>query len=226
MKTIIHIGQHKTATTSIQSYLAQDRKHLSVQGLYVPIDLAGFKSPSHFILNVYALKKDRMSSMKEKFLMHSEELLKTLFNHLQEDIKRHYERAKNQGCNTVIWSNEGLYLLNSVNEYTKLINLFSEYSTSVECICCFRELLSYRHSYMKQLEKQGINFSENYDSYRYVKPDSWLFDYERKKKLLNDTFERVITFDYNPEDNLKEFLRMLGYDETRASSQGRLNVTN
>ena len=65
MKTIIHIGQHKTGTTSIQKFLQDNRTTLAENGVYVPSRLAGYSEPSHFILNVYALAEDRYSSRKK-----------------------------------------------------------------------------------------------------------------------------------------------------------------
>ncbi len=68
MKTVIHIGQHKTGTTSIQHYLQDNREALAQHGLYVPSEIAGYSNPSHFILNVYALAEERYSSMKEEII--------------------------------------------------------------------------------------------------------------------------------------------------------------
>lgn len=52
------------------------------------------------------------------------------------------------------------------------------------CVCCFREIESYRASYVEQLRKNGIALSDDKDSYRYFGAESWLFDYARKEKLL------------------------------------------
>ena len=68
MRTFVHVGQHKTATTSIQYFLRRNAEMLLKRGLYVPDKLAGFGNPSHFALNVYSLDRKRMSSMKEKLL--------------------------------------------------------------------------------------------------------------------------------------------------------------
>ena len=225
MKTIIHIGQHKTGTTSIQHYLKNNHDNLISEGLYVPVGLAGFDNPSHFILNLYALAENRMSSMKERFISKPSEFFDSLFTELKKDIREHYELAKEKGCDAVLWSNEGLYLLNSHCEYKKLFKLFNEYSSNVHCVCCFREVNSYRQSYITQLQKQGISKADDKDSYRYMEDDSWLFDYERKKQLLHDVFDTVVTFDYDENDNLSRFLGTLGYSTDHVHDQKRLNVT-
>ena len=225
MRTIIHVGQHKTGTTSIQNYLRNRRGDLAREGLYVPDSLMGSDNPSHFLLNVYALHKHRLSSRKEKLLATKPpEYFVGLEARLRNDISRHYQAAEQQGCKDVIWSNEGLYLLNSPEEYKRLFDLFAKHSSKIVCVCCFRDVESYRTSYMNQLMKQRISFSEDKDSYRYVKPDSWLFDYKRKEEILKRVFDEVVCFSYNKENNVKCFMEQIGYSATNADSI-RLNVS-
>ncbi len=225
MRTIIHIGQHKTGTTSIQHYLRENRAALATQGLYVPDKVASFDTPTHGILNVYALGKKRFSPAKEKLLASRTPLFFwSLEKKLKADIARHYQRAAEVGCKDVIWSNEGLYLLNSEAEYVKLTQLFSAYSSKMVVVCCFREADSFRISYIKQLEKNGFSFSQDKDSHRYVEPDSWLFDYGRKKKLLRESFDDSIFFSYDPNDMVGKFMSLLGYS-AKNSENFRLNVT-
>ncbi len=226
MKTIIHIGQHKTGTTSIQHYLQDNRKSLAQHGLYVPLKIVGYSTPSHFILNVYALSEDRYSSMKEKIIRDKGfGYLRKLETELKRDIKNIYNEALQKNCDRVIWSNEGLYLLNTEEEYKRLFNLFSEHSKEIEVVCCFRDVKSYRESYEKQLTKQNISLSDNPDSYRYLEPDSWLFDYERKKNLLSRVFDRCTYFPYYPKDNVSKFLEALQIDSV-GTIMYRLNETD
>ena len=83
---------------------------------------------------------------------------------------------------------------------------------------------SYKQSYAKQLLKQGIMPSKNKDSYRYLEDDSWLFDYPAKLKMLNNVFEETISFSYNREHNVTEFLDRIGYPSS-CPIDLRLNVT-
>ncbi|MCG2585208.1 hypothetical protein [Massilia sp. TS11] len=225
VRTIIHIGQHKTGTTSIQHFLQHNKAKLASAGLYVPESIAGHYDPSHYILNVYALNENRYSPMKEHL---SKTMPKEFFQGLRAqilaDIHRHYMQAESLGCKDVIWSNEGLYLLNSTEEYKRLRDLFSPYSSEIECVCCFRELASYKRSYAQHLTKLGLTPSEDTDSYRYLASDSWLFDYAGKEQLLEKVFDRVISFPYNPEDNVKSFMDQIGYPVDDTASI-RLNVS-
>lgn len=225
MKTVIHIGQHKTGTTSIQKYLRDKRRSLAKTGLYVPSGVAGYNHPNHFILNVYALADNRYSSMKEKTIAErGRHYLSELETDLKKDIEEIYKDALGSKCDRVLWSNEGLYLLNTAIEYNRLKSLFSEYSTEIEVVCCFRDVESYRESYIKQLSKQGISLSNDPDSYRYVEPDSWLFDYQRKRDLLSEVFDRRTYFSYDPNDNVKAFMETIGFDAIDTGNY-RFNVT-
>ncbi len=225
MKTIIHIGQHKTGTTSIQKFLQDSRESLLKMGLYVPSSIAGHTNPHHYILNVYALAEDRYSSAKEQVIeMKGKQYLCGLETELKKDIKQIYEDALRNKCNKMIWSSEGLYLLNSVTEYKRLISLFSEYSTEIEVVCCFRDVKSLRESYIKQLYKRKIPLSNNPDSYCYTEPDSWLFDDKRKRELLSEVFDKCTFISYDPNDNVKKFMETLGFKAT-GSENYRLNVS-
>jgi len=225
MRTIIHIGTHKTGTTSIQHYLRDKKSLLKEKGLYVPSEIAGFSDPSHFILNVYSLADNRSSPMKDIFIATKEhDLFLGLEKRLGEDVERHYKQAIEQGCSDVIWSNEGLYLLNSNAEYQRLIALFSQYSSEVVVVCCFREVESYRNSYIKQLADQNIPLSKDKDSYRYVNTDSWLFDYERKKCLLRESFDNYYFYPYCSNNNVAKFMSVIGY-QVSVAPKYRLNVT-
>jgi hypothetical protein len=226
MRTILHIGQHKTGTTSLQHYLKNNREKLRQKGLYVPDNLAGITHPSHYILNVYALDSKRSSPMKEVMLNHQKsDYFDYLEQHLTASIKQHYTQAYDSNCSDIIWTNEGLYLLNSVTEYKKLQQLFQNETDEMLCICCFRDKISFRRSYMAQLKKQGLSFSQKEDSYCYIEPTSWLFNYERKKALLEQTFKNNLYIDYTPDDMVSTFMQAIGYDVLNTHTE-RLNITS
>ncbi len=226
MKTIIHIGQHKTGTTSIQHYLQSHRSALSDSGLYVPNVLLGYGNPSHFLLNVYALDEQRDSTAKIMLKETVEEdFFTTLPDLLRTDIRRHYQLASETNCSEILWTNEGLYLLNSLEEYKRLRQLFEEFSDEIICVCCLRDRDSYRESFKTQLTGLGIPLSDNPDSYRYLEDDSWLFDYDRKIQLLAQVFDEVIIMPYDPVDMVATFMEKIGYKTEGDTSSLRLNTT-
>ena len=225
MHTLIHVGQHKTGTTSIQRYLQDKRTELIERGLYVPDVLAGSSNPSHFMLNVYALEGQRSSPKKDRILSeHGKDYVNALAEQVRQDVRIHYQNASVLGCKDVLWTNEGLYLLKSPGEHLRLRELFEGFSSLISAVCCFRDVDSFRDSYVAQLRKQKVAFSDDRDSYRYVKDDSWLFDYEGKKQALESAFGRTIFFRYDRSDMVRTFMREIGYPIADGADY-RLNVT-
>lgn len=210
MKTIFHIGQHKTATTSIQRYLAHHRVSMKTKGIYFPLPFNSGRNSNHFQLNLYALNDSRFSPKKELLLQKDSSAVTKIRSELPEKIERVYEDAEKHGCETVLWSNEGLYLLNSEEEYERLLRLVRQYSKQVTAACCFRNPEEFLASYTKELLKNKLQAEPTeLDSYRYVEPDSWLVDYARKKVLLEQVFDSCIFWEYDPKDNVRSFLHNL-----------------
>jgi hypothetical protein len=227
MKTIIHVGHHKTATTSIQHYLSQQQQSLIDQGLYFPNTLLGRAMSSHYPLNIYALNPERSSPMKDSLLKQQPDYdFAALNRQLEAEVAEHYQKARDAHCDTLLWSNEGLFLLNSTQEYQRLIELVAPYSTEIICVCCWRDTASYRESYQQQLVKTGFSFSQERDSYRYVEADSWLFDTRRKQQLLLENFSNVLFMQYRPEQMVERFMGYIGYPIRAAQPPiARLNIT-
>lgn len=216
MKTIIHIGQHKTATTSIQNWLAESRDKLKKNGYWFPNNYQDDKLHSHYMLNVLCLDKNRLSHRKSKLLnqMDSVSYEKYLSGAINW-IEKEYSNAFISGCHTVVWSNEGLYLLNSIREYCQLLKLFDPYTKECKVVCCFRDKVSFLKSYSNQLKKSGFLPSDNKASFRYVKSDSWLIDYERKMLLIDEVFgSENVYFEYKKEGMISEFLKKVGIDSS------------
>lgn len=230
MKTFIHIGQPKTATTSIQSYMQTHRAVLAEHGIWVPSNkLAGSTELNHAVLNVYSLNKDNFSPAKERFFKHikddGQKFLDSLHTDLLNDIEKIYSDARHNMCDKVLWSSEPLYFQNSAAEYKRLIALFRKHSTEINVILCLRDIESFRTSLIHQLRSMGHFPSSDPDSFKYWKPDSWLFDYKRKKNLLADSFDNCLYFDYNPIDNLTPFFNTIGYNYPVHATNLRINIT-
>ena len=213
MRTIIHVGQHKTGTTSTQVYLHDNAKELLRQGVYFPRDLAGSDAVSHFPLNIYALDEGRMSDRKEVMLRdEGQEAIDRMRMLVPEDVRRHYEVASSKGADTVLWSNEGLYLCNSDTEYQRVIDLFRPYSSEIVAVCCFRDVESLKESLLKQYKRRGVEPGTDPNGDRYLGEGSWILDHDRKRTLLNTAFDQCIFFDYEPADNVKAFMAAIGYE--------------
>ena len=69
------------------------------------------------------------------------------------------------------------------------------------------------------------SLSDNPDSYRYLEPDSWLFDYTKKKAQLAKVFDKVLFLDYNRDDMVRVFMDSIGYPPGDDTTSLRLNPT-
>jgi len=206
LETIIHIGKHHTGTTSLQKYLFQQKHKLKQQKYFFTDNILNYKHTSHYILNIYALNKNRLSQMKRVVLKSKgREYLHELDEKLPLEIKKIYNKAKQEQCNKVLWSNEGLDLLNSKVEFEKLYNLFKPFSSKITVVCCFRDKEYYMHRWK-------------------LKPEDWRVDYDRKKRILSDVFDECLFFDYQKEGNIKAFLNLINL-QLNCSTELRLNVT-
>ncbi|MEE2825599.1 MAG: hypothetical protein VYE64_03115 [Planctomycetota bacterium] len=201
------------------------------RGIYVPLcnpnlELEYIKSPNHVELNVFSLAEGRFSVAKTNFNKSNAISWEGFRQGLVNDISLIYNDAKKQDCNTVLFSNEGLYLLNSEEEYLVLQGLFLKHTDSIKVLCCFRDVEDFQKSYKRQLFKMGFSASSKPDSFRYLEPDSWLFDYERKKRLVSSVFPDAVYWSYDSKDNVKAFLKLIGASDlqlkTRRLNQSRL----
>lgn len=210
METIVHIGQPKTGTTSIQQFLRDQKETLKRQGVFVPDRLLGFNNPSHFMLNVYSLEDHRRSPMKDQLLKKvGNEEVERLKSALPAEVEVIYAQAKKEACNRIIWTNEGLFLLNSLMEYKDLTGLFCPHSKRVHSVCVLRDKNSFLKSFQQELMHQDIATNNDIDSYTYLKEDSWLIDYDRKKALLSEAFDQAVFLAYDSTDIIKPFLQAL-----------------
>ena len=136
-------------------------------------------------------------------------------------MERVYEDAHNQNCKQIIWSNEGLYLFNSAEEYNRLKNLFQKLSKQIQIVCCFREIDSYKKSFFTQL-KGNVDYTDKNSSH-YFGEDSYLFDYDAKRKLLLECYDKCTFFDYDSTDNVKNFLTNTKLPECGKTTNLRYN---
>lgn len=224
MDVIIHIGQHKTGTTSFQHMLKEKRLELLKLGFYFPESLAGFAKPSHFVLNLCSLAAEHSSPMKDIMTKKGAWDPSALSQVLRDDLDKHYQLAVRSNCHTMIFTNEGLYLLQTAEEYQRLKRFF-DFAHKITCICTFRDKESFASSYKKQLVKQGIVFSSDKTHYSYVAEDSWLYDYDAKKELLDLCFDNTFFLKYCAENAIKNLLDAMKINLKVDDTTLRLNVT-
>lgn len=205
MRTIVHIGLHKTGSTSIQHFLGLHRDRLDNLGI------AYFRGQyivnNHVELHVAAMRPDRSSTFKEKR------------GHVPTDEYRENVRAKvsdfaaQNPDKTLLFSAEGLSLLRYPDEIEWLAETLPK---PTEIVAVVREVESYMASYAGNLALKGLEPKDR-GSFAYVGPDSWLRNIQDRLDAFRPFFERVATVDFDKaraEDAsvIPAFLRHLGIE--------------
>lgn len=191
---ILHIGTHKTGSTTVQSYLKANQRSLAKN--HIDFFQGSFIPENHIELYLSCIERDR-----DTLAQHTMEIggLDALF---EQTRRRVTEFISQSSASTIIFSTEGLSLLRSREELDRLVQIFDPKTHRVRVVCVLRDKSDYLAAYRKQILKvPGRRFSDNPRSALYVEPDSWLVDYDRLLTSYRKAFgeSSVLTVDYNHE---------------------------
>lgn len=187
-KCIIHIGFHKTGSSSIQHFLKINRDRLKTHGywFYSGEHIDG----NHVELHAASMRRERSSTfkLKSEFEFDEQYFLNTKAR-LREFIAR-------VGENSAIFSADSLSLLRYADETDCLASMLPR---DVSIIAFLRNRQDYRRSHSSQLKRAGFRNVTDKDSHAYMEEDSWMFDYELRLKSYRETFglENVHIVDYD-----------------------------
>jgi len=223
----LHIGTHKTGSTSIQTFLQKESKLLNEKGFDF---YQGFHNKkNHIELFLSTMREGRDSFAKEKFDIENAE---NYFCKTKNFVHQCINQSK---YDKIIFSTEGLSLLRFTDELTKLKELLKSEENKITIILYLRKESDFLDSYKKQIKKRTRSFSDNPSSVYYVKDDTWLTDYSTLKKSYSDAFdeENLVIIDYDKEtitnnNVLPSFLLALGIQDYPDHVIGKYfkNVTN
>ncbi|MCI0466408.1 MAG: hypothetical protein L0Y57_05300 [Beijerinckiaceae bacterium] len=206
LRSIVHIGFHKTGSTSIQAFCWKFRHRLAGLGIAM-YEGAHFRS-NHTELHVAAMRPERMTPFKIKagiaggsaYRLEIEQRLARIVSSTPQD--------------TLLFSAEGLSYL---REQEELDWLRSVLPGKAAIVAYLREPQEFLHSYRHALIARGISPSSETDSFAYTGEDSWLIDYNERLKPFRASFgaQNVISIDYGKEvancgTVIPSFLRILG----------------
>lgn len=206
-RIIVHVGLHKTGTTSIQAFLHRNRdtlKELNIdvyEGLFIP--------SNHVELHCAAMRINRDSPYK---LLHNlkidEDFRKKIKNHISEYIK-------SSTCECIVFSSEGLSYLYYADELKRLRSYLPK--GRIEIVIYIRNAQDYLRSYKNQLRNTPVPSVIEKDSFAYTESDSWLLDFETRISKFVDIFgeENVTILNYDEEvqqsqNIIPSFIRILG----------------
>ena len=186
-RAIVHIGTHKTGSTSLQYWLAQNAQHLESRygfGVYRPIH------PNGRELALWCANPDRqIPTIREIPEWQSHKWRTESFGHMRSEIER--------DTDTLVASNETLCLLRTNDELERLRELFSP--RHIEIVLVTRRPDEFLRSWREQLTRDGFSESNDPSSFAYLASDSWLVDYEEILRVYRRVFgdDQVHHVDYD-----------------------------
>ena len=191
-RVILHVGTHKTGTTSLQQFLRDHNNDLLARAdAFFP---PGYLIPSlHSDLPLLSIRADRMWPARIRF----PETARASWIGAAEAHVRAQTRAPSP--DVLVYSHEDLSYLRFADEFARLHELLAPRTVTV--VMVLREKTAFLQSYGEQLDAMGFHTSDDPASFAYVEPDSWLVDYVELVDGYRQSFG---------EDNVK----VLDYDET------------
>lgn len=214
MKSIyLHIGTHKTGSTSIQQWLHDNRSLLLKHNRQVYQGL--HRRDNHPELYLAALRYDRDSFGKLKMpeISFDAEYTRSIAQRVQSFIKR-------SAADNLIFTAEGLSHLRHPDELERLKQVLGNQYDSIRVILVLRDQATYLDRYRKQLlSKRGRKPSKDYWSCLYVEDDTWMTDYRQLQDAYASAFgkDSLHVIDYDREfqtcrNILPAFVRAIGLD--------------
>ncbi len=190
VRTFLHIGFHKTGSTSIQHFCWNHRQRLADAGvrMFEGAEIAS----NHVELHVAAMRAERMSPIKLARRLQRNERYRT-------DVQRRVDSFLAAASDdSVLFSAEGLSYLRYPDE---LEWLKAQFPGEVQVIACLRERNGFREAYRHTLNGIGFAESDEPHSVSYLADDSWLLDLQGRLTPFRDTFgsPNVTCIDYDEE---------------------------
>ncbi len=192
-KAHIHIGTHKTGSTSLQRWLSEHRALLEGQGfgLYEGMHI----KDNHIELYLAAMRPERDSFGKQS-------LRNVVFDadYSAAVSERVRGFVRECGQENLVFTTEGLSLLRHPDELETLRGFFDGVCGGINVVLYLRNKADYLESYRRQLLKvPGRKKSDTYWSALYVEDDTWLTDYDQLIAAYENAFGagsvKVIDYD-------------------------------
>ena len=186
-RAIVHIGTHKTGSTSLQYWLAQHAAELERDhhlGVYRPIH------PNGRELALLCANPDRsIPTIREIPEWRSESWRTQSWGHVRSEIERSDE--------VLLLSNETLSLLRTTAELERLAELLAP--RAIDIVLVTRRPADFLRSWREQLTRDGFSPSEDQRSFAYLETNSWLVDYDEIVRVNQGVFgaDHVHVVDYD-----------------------------
>ncbi len=183
----LHIGPHKTGTTSIQRFLQENRARLHELG--IDFYQGRYLLQNHDEISGACLRADRASGFKIRHNFKSEEMFGTVAASVREFIAR-------SSCPKVLFSSEGISYLRFPDEMARLHALLP-----ADCPKRFAFYVRNQDDWIRSFKAEVAWTGETRDqeAWNYTEPDTWLLRFDERiggfcKAFGNDNIT-VINYD-------------------------------
>jgi hypothetical protein len=186
-RAIVHIGTHKTGSTSLQYWLTQHATELQTRhglGVYRPIH------PNGRELALLCADPDRsIPTIREIPEWRTEAWRTPTWGHVRSEVERTDE--------VIFFSNETLSLLRAPEELERLRELLAP--RVVDIVLVTRKAEDFLRSWREQLTRDGFAMSQDPTSFAYLERDSWLVDYDEivraNRGVFGESHVHVVDYD-------------------------------
>ena len=219
----VHIGTHKTGSTSFQRWASQNCAELArATGLAYYEGLFG---PSHYEIPMLCMRADR--NMPERVWRP-----RWCRPGWQRKAERHIRDQAARDVHSLLISAEALSYTRHPDEVARLIALLKP--RQITAIAVLRKPSSFLRSYREAMLEQGFPPSPHRQSFAYVADDSWLVDYDALLGVYRQMLgaDHVVALDYERElqrygSIIPAILEAIGFDHAQAPGweDFRLNVS-
>ena len=207
----LHIGLHKTGSTSFQEYCRENQEELRRQNLiwYQPMVA---QSNAHELATA-SLRPGVMEP--PSWYSGPVSVRKYLQNFLQSN-----------GDKNVLISTEALSFIRTDQECRALRSLFGQEALRSEIVILvvIRDSKEWWKSYSNEIKKSRAGVSCDPRSYRHLDADGWLTDFSSLLNVMQKNFSKLQTIPYTKEDVVPSLLKTIGIDSDGLAKAQRLNA--
>lgn len=208
----LHMGLHKTGTTSIQNWLATNTKLIQSHGYGF---YAGHYQPTnHIEFALASLRENLDAPVKRNMNVDRDQM----FEETRQQVADFISKSM---ASQIIISNETLSFIREVEEMERLRAILPD-DISVVPIVFLRPKPEWLSSFRKQMLKMGMEETDDATSCAYFQPDTWLLQHETLIDLATRTFGDCKVVNYGGA-SLTQFLGAIGLEVEVA--EPKLNVS-
>ncbi|MBB5050043.1 hypothetical protein HNR60_004831 [Rhodopseudomonas rhenobacensis] len=209
-RAILHVGVHKTGTTSIQAFAERHRSILRERGIdfYTGVHLPN----NHVELHVAAMRPERLSPFK----MDNELVVDESYREAVRDKLHAYVNSSD--AERIVFSSEGLSYLRYADEMERLKSLIP--TSQIEILFYVRDREAFLRSYRREMRRHRLPETIDPDSYAYTADNTWLANFAERIEAFSRSFgaENVAVIDYDRElgahgNIIPSFLRALKVED-------------